>query len=58
MTEGIDIITAMFTDWNAHDLEAVYEHLAEDYRGTPRSTKAAARSARKCRSRAPHPRRS
>jgi ketosteroid isomerase-like protein len=32
LTEGIDIITAMFADWNAHDLEAVYAHLTEDYR--------------------------
>jgi ketosteroid isomerase-like protein len=31
MAECVVIISGMFADWNAHDLDRVYSHLADDY---------------------------
>lgn len=32
VTTGVEIVTKMFEEWNAHDLDAVYARLADDYR--------------------------
>ena len=32
VTSGVEIVTKMFEEWNAHDLDAVYAGLSEDYR--------------------------
>ena len=32
MTNAVEIISSMSEEWNAHNLDAVYERLGEDYR--------------------------
>ena len=32
MTDSVDIVSGMFAEWNAHDLDAVYGRLTDDYR--------------------------
>ena len=31
MTDSVDIVSGMFAEWNAHDLDAVYGRLTDDY---------------------------
>src|SRR5437870_8676760 len=32
VTTGVEIVTKMFEEWDAHDLDAVYARLTDDYR--------------------------
>jgi ketosteroid isomerase-like protein len=32
LADGVEIVSSMSDEWNAHDLDAVYSRLADDYR--------------------------